>query len=71
MKLMATPETIWLPRWVIEAKAWTRARQTETKTAAASPIKAEADTAAAAPPAKAAASILPSSPMSKMPDRSE
>jgi hypothetical protein len=42
MKLIATPETIWLPRWVIEAKPCTSARQTETKTAAASPIRAEA-----------------------------
>ena len=25
MKLMATPDTIWLPRWVIEAKPWTSA----------------------------------------------
>ena len=29
MKLMATPETIWLPRWVIEAKPWTSAISTE------------------------------------------
>ena len=26
MKLIATPETIWLPRWVIEAKPWTSAK---------------------------------------------
>ena len=27
MKLIATPETIWLPRWVIEAKPWTSAKR--------------------------------------------
>ena len=71
MKLIATPETIWLPRCVIEAKACTTASATETRTAAASPSSAEWATAPTAPPAKAAASILPSSPMSKMPERSE
>ena len=38
---------------------------------ARSPIQAEPVTAAKAPAAKAAASILPSRPMSKMPARSE
>ena len=40
MKLMATPETIWLPRWVIEAKPWTSAISTEITIAAARPIQA-------------------------------
>ena len=34
MKLMATPETIWLPRWVIEAKPCTSASSTEITIAA-------------------------------------
>ena len=71
MKLMATPETIWLPRWVIEAKPCTIARSTAIRIAATRPSQAEPVTAAAAAPAKAAASILPSSPMSKTPARSE
>ncbi len=37
MKLMATPETIWLPRWVIEAKPWTSAKKTEIRIAAREP----------------------------------
>ena len=41
MKLMATPETIWLPRWVIEAKPCTSASPTETSTAMMRPIQAE------------------------------
>ena len=71
MKLIATPETIWLPRCVIEAKPWTSPRKTAVRMATVSPTQAEPDTAAAEAPAKAPASILPSRPMSKMPARSE
>ena len=71
MKLIATPETIWLPRWVIEAKPCIMAKATEIRIAMPRPRKAEWNTEAAAAPAKAPTSILPSSPMSKMPARSE
>ena len=71
MKLMATPETIWLPRWVIEAKPCTSESMTDISMPMPSPIQADWKTAAAAAPAKAPASILPSSPMSKTPERSE
>ena len=70
-KLIATPETIWLPRWVMEAKPCTSASATETSMPTDRPSQAELSTEAAAADANAPASILPSSPMSKMPDRSE
>jgi hypothetical protein len=70
-KLMATPETIWLPRWVMQAKPWISAISTETTSAAARPTQAEPENAATAPAAKAPASIFPSSPMSNTPERSE
>lgn len=70
-KLIATPETIWLPRWVMQAKPCSSASMMETQMPAPSPSQAEPVTAAAAPAAKAAPSILPSRPMSKTPERSE
>ena len=39
--LMATPDTIWLPRWLIEAKPWTRAKATDAPMPAIKPIQAE------------------------------
>ena len=39
--LMATPETIWLPRWEIAAKPWTRASAVEARMPAARPAQAE------------------------------
>ena len=70
--MIATPETIWLPRWVIEAKPCTSAkRDRDDDRRAARPSQAEPVTAATAPAAKAPTSILPSRPMSKMPERSE
>jgi hypothetical protein len=69
--LIATPEMSWLPFRVIEARPWRRASAEDAAIAATRPIHAEPDTAAMAPAAKAAASILPSRPMSKMPARSE
>ena len=68
---MATPEMSWLPLSVIEAKPCSAASRLEARMPARSPIQAEPVTAAKAPAAKAAASILPSRPMSKMPARSE
>ena len=42
MKLMATPETIWLPRWVIEAKPCTSANSDrDRRSPMASPSQAE------------------------------
>src|SRR5918993_5555932 len=69
--LMATPETIWLPRWLIAAKPCTSASATEAPVPAASPIQAESVAAAAAAAAKAATSILPSRPISTTPERSD
>jgi len=40
-KLIATPETIWLPRLVIEAKPCTRLSATEQRMPAPSPSQAE------------------------------
>ena len=45
---MATPETIWLPRWVIEAKPCTSAKATETSDRGKSPSQAEPVDAATA-----------------------
>jgi hypothetical protein len=39
--LMATPDTIWLPRWLMAAKPWISAKPTEAAIPAASPIQAE------------------------------
>jgi hypothetical protein len=41
MKLIATPETIWLPRCVMEAKPWTSAKKTEARMAPKRPSQAE------------------------------
>jgi hypothetical protein len=40
-KFMATPETIWLPRAVIEAKPCSSAKRTDAKIAATRPNQAE------------------------------
>ena len=69
-KLIATPEISWLPFSVIEASPWISASTIEAPIPASSPIHAEPITAATAPAMNAAASILPSSPMSKIPERS-
>ena len=71
MKLMATPETIWLPRTVMEAKPCKSENSTAARMPAASPSQSEPKAAAVAAAAKAPASILPSNPMSTMPERSE
>lgn len=72
MKLMATPKTIWSPGWVIEAKT---VHQREKHGGGYGGAQAEpgraSKTAAAEAPAKVPASILPSSPVSKTPARSE
>jgi hypothetical protein len=39
--LMATPDTIWLPRWLMDAKPWMSANITEAPMPARSPIQAE------------------------------
>jgi hypothetical protein len=69
--LMATPLTTWSPRWVMQAKPCSSARQTETAMPVPSASQAEPLTAAMLAAAKAAASILPSSEMSMTPERSE
>ena len=70
MKLIATPEMIWLPRWVIEAKPCSRLSSTPVRMPAVSPSQGEPVTVATEAAEKAANSILPSRPMSKMPERS-
>ena len=69
--LMATPDTIWLPRWLIDAKPWMSEKATDAAIPARRPIQAESDAYAAAAAAKAATSILPSSPISTTPERSD
>ena len=68
--LTATPLTIWLPRWVIQAKPCSKASKIEPPIPAIRPIQAELVKAATVAAAKAAASILPSRPISMTPDRS-
>ena len=70
-KLIATPEMSWLPRKVIEAMPWIAESTTEAAMPARSPSQTEPVIAAKAAEKKAAASILPSRPMSKMPALSE
>ena len=70
-KLIATPEISWLPFSVIDASPWIADSSPEARMPQKSPTQADPETAANAPAAKAAASILPSSPMSKIPARSE
>ncbi len=69
--LMATPETICSPRWVMVAKPCSIAISTETMMAARRPTHGEWNSAAKQPAANAADSILPSRPMSNTPARSE
>ena len=69
--LIATPETIWLPRQVIEAKPCSSENSTEAAMPAASPAQAEPVAKAVTAAAKAAMSILPSSPISTTPARSD
>ena len=69
--LTAAPDTIWLPRASIDAKPWARAKASEAAVPAASPTQALPLASAVAADAKAAASIFPSRPMSKMPARSD
>ena len=71
--LIATPETIWLPRWVMRGEA-VHEREGDARPAmpASKPDQARCRRrCAAAAAAKAAASILPSSPMSTTPERSD
>ena len=68
---MATPEMIWLPLRVIEAMPCSIAMPMETRMPAMSPSHILPVIAATLAAPKAAPSILPSSPMSKMPERSE
>ena len=70
-KLIATPEISWLPRKVIEASPCRPAKTIEDTIPASRPIQTLPVKAAAAAEKKAAISILPSRPMSKMPARSE
>src|SRR6185436_19077821 len=69
--LSAMPETTWLPWCVMQANPCTSPTSTAAAMPAASPSHAEPVTAAVAAAANAEASILPSSPMSTTPDRSE
>src|SRR5262245_54702494 len=69
--LSAMPDTTWLPWCVMQAKPWTRLTRTAAAMPAPRPAQAEPLTAAVAAAAKAEASILPSSPMSTTPERSE
>ena len=68
---MATPEISWLPLKVIEAIPCTMDNASEAPIPAIRPIHTEPLTEAMAAEKNAAASILPSRPMSKMPARSE
>src|SRR5258705_7071591 len=68
--LSAMPETPWLPWCVMQANPCTSPTSTAAAIPAASPAHAEPVTAAVAAAANAEASILPSSPMSTMPERS-
>src|SRR6056297_493513 len=70
-KLIATPEISWLPRKVIEAAPCRPERKTDAPIPANRPTQTEPEVKAMAAEKKAAASILPSRPMSKMPARSE
>ena len=70
-KLIATPEISWLPRKVIEASPCSPASTMDEAMPASSPSQTEPVTEAIAAEKKAAISILPSSPMSKIPARSE
>ena len=71
MMLTAIAATTWLPRWVTQANAMTRASATAAATPAPRPSHAEPVVAATAAEANAAASILPSRPRSITPERSE
>jgi hypothetical protein len=70
MMLSAIPETTWLPWCVMQAKPCTMASPIEKPMAVIRPTMAEPVTAALAAAANAAPSILPSSAMSTMPERS-
>ena len=67
----ARPLTIWLPRWVMQAKPCTSAMQTDTPAAASSPSQTDPLRLATAAAANALPSSLPSSEMSMTPERSE
>ena len=69
--LMATPETIWLPRWLMEAKPWTSAKATDAPDAGEKADPGRAEGIGAGGAAKAATSILPSRPISTTPERSD
>ena len=69
--LMATPAMSWLPLSEMAAAPCRLAVATETAMPASRPSQAEPVSAATVAAPKAAASILPSSPMSKTPARSE
>ena len=70
IRLSAMPETIWSAPAVIAASPCSSASSNAAAIPAPSPSAAEPVSAATAAPAKAAASILPSSPISTTPERS-
>ena len=71
MMLIAIPDTTWLPRSVTLATPCTSPNMHDAATAAANPAQADPVAAATAAAAKAPTNILPSSPTSITPPRSE
>ena len=70
-KFSATPEISWFPRKVIDATPWIPASSSEASIPANIPTQTDPVRNATEAEAIAAISILPSSPMSKIPARSE
>jgi hypothetical protein len=71
MMLTATPDTTWSPRWLTQATPCSQDNTTVVPRASSSAMAVEPKATPAAPAAKAANSILPSSPMSMTPARSD
>ncbi|OIQ70429.1 hypothetical protein GALL_479590 [mine drainage metagenome] len=69
--MIATPEINWFPRKVIEATPWIKANTIDAPIPAIRPSHADPVTEATAADMNAATSILPSSPISNTPERSE
>lgn len=71
MKLMATAKTIWPPRWVIQAKPCTSAKIHGGRYGGAQAEPGRAFNRSRLRRRKRAGQLLPSSPVSKTPARSE